>query len=91
MTERYAEKSRYALNPDEVTVRHVQEGLAKNKAKYGRGYCPCRPVEGDPKIDVVNICPCRSHEADIAENGTCECGIFVSKKFLEDFRCRALR
>jgi ferredoxin-thioredoxin reductase catalytic subunit len=86
MTSRYAERGPYLLHPDEVTVRNVVEGLAKNRAKYGRAYCPCRPVEGDPDKDVVNICPCRSHHRDIASDGTCECGIFVSERFYADFR-----
>ena len=86
MTSRYAERGPYRLNPDDVTVRNVVEGLAKNRARYGRAYCPCRPVEGDPEEDITNICPCRSHHVDIARDGVCECGIFVNEEFYEKHR-----
>ena len=89
MTSRYADRSPYRLNPDEVTVRNVVEGLARNRARYGRAYCPCRSVEGDPERDVVNICPCRSHHQDIARDGVCECGVFVSGEFYETHKPRS--
>ena len=82
MISRYVKKSPCFLHPDRILVKNVLEGLAINKARYGKGYCPCRPVEGNPERDAVNICPCRDHKADIKRNGTCECGIFVSKEFL---------
>jgi ferredoxin-thioredoxin reductase catalytic subunit len=85
MTTRYVRRGPYHFHPDEVTVRHVQQGLARNKARYGKGYCPCRAVEGDSTIDRANICPCRSHKGDIARTGTCECGIFVSDEFLRKY------
>ncbi len=88
MTSRYVDKSPYFLHPDEALVRNILEGLAKNKAKYGRGYCPCRPVEGGRRSNSVNICPCRSHNEDIERDGACECGIFVSREFMDTFRAR---
>ena len=82
MVLRYVAKGPYCLHPDEVLVRNVLDGLAKNRARYGRAYCPCRPVTRDREIDRANICPCRSHRADIERDGACECGIFVSKDHL---------
>ena len=78
---RYLERGRYRLNPDPVTVEHVLAGLTRNLVKYGRPYCPCREVSGDPAKDLANICPCPRHHADIARDGVCECGIFVSAEY----------
>jgi len=83
MVTRYLERGRYCLNPDPVTVGHVKVGLARNLARYGRCYCPCREVTGDPEQDRKNICPCPQHREDIARDGACECGIFVSREFAE--------
>ncbi len=88
MVLRYVEKGPYRLHPDDVLVRNVLEGLARNRARYGRAYCPCRPVTGDREIDKANICPCRNHRADIARDGTCECGIFVSEEHLKALTSR---
>ena len=82
-THLYTKKGPYLLNPDAATVRNVLEGLARNKAKYGTAYCPCRPVEDIPKLNAQNICPCRSHPAEIARDGACECGLFVNKAYAE--------
>jgi len=79
----YARKGPYLLNPDPATVRNVLEGLARNKVKYGRACCPCRPVRAVPALDAQNICPCRSHPTDIARDGACECGLFVSEAYAE--------
>lgn len=81
MIRRYVARGRYVLNPDEVTVEHVLAGLTANLVKHGRWYCPCREVFGDPERDRSNICPCPQHHADIARDGVCECGIFVSAEY----------
>jgi ferredoxin-thioredoxin reductase catalytic chain len=81
MVERYLSGGRYLLNPDPVTVEHVKVGLARNLLRHGCWYCPCREVVGDPARDRVNICPCPQHHEDIARDGVCECGIFVSREF----------
>ncbi len=74
---RYAARGPYRLNPDPATVEHVLVGLARNLVRYGRAYCPCREVSGDPARDRANLCPCPQHHEDIARDGVCECGIFV--------------
>ena len=78
---RCVERGRYVLNPDPVTVEHVMAGLVRNLVRHGRAYCPCREVAGDPAQDRKNICPCPRHHADIARDGFCECGIFVSEQY----------
>jgi ferredoxin-thioredoxin reductase catalytic chain len=81
MVRRYTEHSPYVLNPDPVTVKHVLFGLARNVLQFGRWYCPCRQVTGDVEMDRANICPCPQHHEDIARDGVCECGIFVSRDY----------
>ena len=80
---RYAERGPYRLFPDEVVVRNLLAKMARNLVEHGKLYCPCRPVTGDPQTDRPNICPCRSHQEDIARDGHCECRLFVSQEFLQ--------
>ncbi len=76
-SEKYAQRAGYKLNPDTEVVRTIISGLAKNKAKHGRAYCPCMFVTGDPDEDKKIICPCRVHREDIEKHGKCHCGLFV--------------
>ena len=75
--ERYAERAGLALQPDRAQRDYVLQGLARNLLKHGKPYCPCREVTGDPQKDRANICPCRTHRAEIEQSGQCECGLFV--------------
>jgi ferredoxin-thioredoxin reductase catalytic chain len=79
MAERCAEKSGFALQPDPAQLRYVLNGLAENLMKYGKAYCPCRPVTGDVDKDRPNICPCRTHREEIRRAGACECGLFTRR------------
>jgi len=79
----YAERGPYFLNPDEVVVRNILLGLARNLVEYSYAYCPCRQVQGIPEKDFKNICPCKTHKKEIAQTGSCECGLFVSKAYLK--------
>ena len=81
MVRRYVADGRYQFNPDPVTVEHVIAGLTRNLIEHGRMYCPCREVAGDPDRDRANLCACPQHPADIARDGFCECGIFVSEEY----------
>ena len=81
MAHRYVARGPYRLNPDATTVEHVRAGLTRNLMQHGRWYCPCREVTGDAERDRGNICPCPQHGADIARDGVCECGIFVSRDY----------
>jgi ferredoxin-thioredoxin reductase catalytic chain len=77
VAERYAERSGFALQPDRAQRDYVLHGLARNLLKYGKAYCPCREVTGDSQKDRLNICPCRTHRAEIEQSGQCECGLFT--------------
>lgn len=81
MVAKYTELSPYFLHPDKTVVDNIIDGLVINKIKHGYAYCPCRDVEGVSEKDRVNICPCQSHREEIASQGTCECGLFVSKTY----------
>ncbi len=74
---RHAKKHGFALQPDEAQLRYVLHGLTENLVKYGRPFCPCREVTGDAEKDRANICPCRTHRAEIEQSGACECGLYV--------------
>jgi ferredoxin-thioredoxin reductase catalytic subunit len=76
-SEKYAQKAGYRLNADPEVVGTIITGLAKNKFKYGRAYCPCFFVSGDPEEDKKLICPCEYHCEDIEKHGKCHCGLFV--------------
>ncbi|APH39567.1 ferredoxin-thioredoxin reductase catalytic domain-containing protein [Methanohalophilus halophilus] len=73
---KYAQKKGYKLNPDPEMLDLVIEGLANNKIKYGKGYCPCRIPSGDEKEDRKIICPCIYHGDEIAADGSCHCDLF---------------
>ncbi len=73
----YAEKSGYIVNPDPDDFEMIIDGLVANKMKYGRQYCPCRPVMGDEE-DRKKICPCYWHKLEIEEDGRCQCQLFFS-------------
>jgi len=79
--EKYAQKKGYVLNPDKEVVDTVINGLAHNKIKYGRRYCPCRIVTGNAEEDKKNICPCIYHEDEIKRDGHCHCMLFYDKKY----------
>ena len=77
MAERHAARSGLALQPDQAQRNYVLRGLADNLIKYGRPYCPCREVTGDPEKDRLSICPCRTHRDEVMQFGQCECGLFT--------------
>lgn len=81
LVSRHVARGSCCLNPDPVTVEHVLAGLARSVTNHGKPYCPCREVSGDPAKDRRNICPCPQQVADIARDGVCECGIFVSAAY----------
>jgi len=77
---RHVASSACRLNPNARTVEALVEGLVRRRAKAGDYYCPCRVVTGDAETDRRNVCPCATHEAEIAEAGKCHCGLFVGDR-----------
>jgi ferredoxin-thioredoxin reductase catalytic subunit len=68
----------YLFSADEAEVRELLEGLLANKARYGYMSCPCRLAAGDRARDRDIICPCAYRAPDVAEYGSCYCGLYVS-------------
>ncbi len=79
--EAYAEAKGLRLNPDEEMVSRVIRGLVKRQQKFGKPYCPCRVVTGDPEKDDKCVCPCDYHMEEIARDGICYCRLFTSKDY----------
>ncbi|MCX5655285.1 MAG: ferredoxin:thioredoxin reductase [Planctomycetota bacterium] len=77
---KHVAESACRLNPDAKIVAALIEGLVKRRAKSGDFYCPCRIVTGKPETDRGNVCPCSTHEAEIAETGLCHCHLYVGEK-----------
>lgn len=78
-----AEGSGYHLNPDDEHTLGLIEGLAKNEERYGYWACPCRLAEGEKEEDLDIICPCDYRDQDLAEYGSCYCGLYASERFLD--------
>ena len=77
---RHAAESACRLNPDPKVVEALLDGLVRRKEKFGDYYCPCRIVTGNEETDRANVCPCKTHEEEIARTGKCHCGLFVGTK-----------
>lgn len=77
---RHTAESACRLNPDPRLVTALVDGLVRRKARFGDYYCPCRVVTGRVEVDRRNVCPCETHEAEIAETGKCHCGLYVGTK-----------
>lgn len=83
MVKKYGTQGPFKLDPDAVRVDNIVMGLALHKEKYGKAYCPCRPIEDSLKLGRENICPCTSHKEDIERDGYCDCVLFVSEEFAQ--------
>lgn len=59
------------------------ESLLINKERYGYMVCPCRLASGDREKDKDIICPCEYRAPDVAEYGSCYCGLYVSQEWIE--------
>ena len=77
-------KRGYFLNHDQSFTEDLIKSLLVNEARYGYQACPCRLASGVKKEDLDIICPCDYRDADVAEFGACFCGLYVSKKVLEN-------
>lgn len=76
----------YFFNRDRETTMFLVEGLLTNRERYGYMCCPCRLAKEDREADRDIICPCEYREPDLAEFGSCYCGLYVSKQWNEGTR-----
>jgi ferredoxin-thioredoxin reductase catalytic subunit len=80
MLKKVQEPKGYFFNQqDPDMVMELMEGLLRNKERYGYMSCPCRLASGDREKDRDIICPCVYREPDVAEYGSCYCGLYVSE------------
>jgi len=77
---RHEAESACRLNPDTHLVESLIDGLVRRKIRSGDYYCPCRIVTGNAETDRRNVCPCATHESEIAATGKCHCGLYVGEK-----------
>ena len=73
----------YFFNNDREMTLDLLRGLLVNKERYGYMACPCRLASGDYGKDRDIICPCIYRVPDVAEYGSCYCGLYVSKEWNE--------
>lgn len=68
----YAKKIGCTVNDD------VVNSLNDMLLKFGKFYCPCRPIEimSEEKRQVF-VCPCVPHLKEIKTKGSCHCKLFV--------------
>jgi len=71
----------YFFNPNEDLVTELLEALLVNRERYGYMACPCRLASGVREKDRDIMCPCVYRPADVAEYGSCYCGLYVSPAF----------
>jgi ferredoxin-thioredoxin reductase catalytic chain len=74
----------FFFNKDRARVLELLESLLINKQRYGYMACPCRLAANDRQWDRDIICPCAYSPTDIAEFGSCYCGLYVSGEWNED-------
>lgn len=79
-----AEKGGYHLNSDKEFTSAIIEGLLTNKERFGYEACPCRLAAGVIDEDRDIICPCDYRDSDLAEFGTCYCGLYLSTTLITE-------
>ena len=71
----------YFFNKDREYVLELLASLNVNKERYGYMACPCRLASGNREADRDIFCPCDYREPDVAEFGSCYCGLYVSEEW----------
>ena len=74
----------YILNPDMELTMNLVDGLVANKERYGEEICPCRLMKGSMEDNFDIICPCDYRDEDLAEYGSCFCGLYVSEEIAKN-------
>ena len=81
--DREAESAGYHLNPNREFTLGLIEGMLVNERRYGYWACPCRLASGKKPEDLDIICPCDYRDPDLAQYGTCYCGLYVSQDVMD--------
>ena len=73
---KYAEKKGLKPNPHWMMNVNLRLWLVESEEVFGERYCPCFEPSDDPVLNRDLVCPCKFIDQDIAEKGTCHCGLF---------------
>ncbi len=73
----------YYFNRDREFVFQLLDSLLVNKDRYGYMCCPCRLAANDREWDRDINCPCVYRVPDVADYGSCYCGLYVSREWNE--------
>ena len=76
---RYAKQNGYRANPNWMMNANLRLWLVESEQVFGKRYCPCFEPSDDPELNNDIVCPCNFIDRDIAEKGTCHCGLFGRK------------
>lgn len=71
----------YFFNRDREQTLALLAGLIANRQRYGYMLCPCRLGQEDRDADRDIVCPCDYRSPDVAEFGSCYCGLYVSREW----------
>lgn len=71
----------YFFNRDREQTMALLAGLIANRERYGYMLCPCRLSQEDRDADRDIVCPCDYRSPDVAEFGSCFCGLYVSREW----------
>ena len=83
MLRRIQEPKGYYFNKEQELVYELLSALLINKERYGYLYCPCRLASGNRRANEDIIGPCIYRVPDVAEYGSCYCGLYVSQQWNE--------
>lgn len=73
----------FFFNKDMEMTMSLMEQLLVTKALHGYMACPCRLANGTLEKDRDIICPCVYRKEDLAEYGSCYCGLYVTQEWNE--------
>jgi ferredoxin-thioredoxin reductase catalytic subunit len=74
----------FFFNKDRKQVLGILGGLITNRERYGYMSCPCRLASGTREQDRDIICPCAYRDEDIAQYGSCYCGLYVTQDWNDE-------
>jgi len=83
MLRKAQEPKGFFFNKDRQQVLRLLQSLLINRERYGYMCCPCRLSAEDREWDRDITCPCVYRAADVAEYGSCYCGLYVSPAWNE--------
>ncbi len=75
----FASQKGYRVNPNWMMNANLRLWLVESENVFGKRYCPCFEPSDDPELNNDIVCPCTFIDQDIAEKGTCHCGLFGKK------------